>query len=127
MKQYLDLMKYVLDLDLENYFIVLVMPQVHISTSEAYAGIRPATARMSLYELINLPVEEWKGAIKNDFEETVFRSHPVIRGVKASLYEAGALYASMSGTGASVYGIFKKKIALSELEKNNQVFYGVQG
>jgi len=55
--------------------------------------------------------------------ESVFKNHPVIRGVKAALYEAGAIYASMSGSGASVFGIFSKKTDLPELEKTNQVFY----
>ncbi|MBS1527408.1 MAG: 4-(cytidine 5'-diphospho)-2-C-methyl-D-erythritol kinase, partial [Bacteroidetes bacterium] len=79
----------------------------------------------SLKDLIKLPLGEWKEHIRNDFEDTVFKNHPVIRGVKAALYEAGALYASMSGSGASVFGIFAGKPELSSLEKTSQVFYGV--
>ena len=110
-------------LDLSGYRIALVMPPAHVSTAEAYRGVRPTPVMQSLKDLIQLPVAEWKHHIKNDFEESVFKNHPVIRGVKAALYEAGAIYASMSGSGASVFGIFNKKSDLSELEKTNQVFY----
>jgi 4-diphosphocytidyl-2-C-methyl-D-erythritol kinase len=110
-------------LDLSNYKIALVMPPVHVSTAEAYGGVKPAPVRQSLMELIDEPVHQWKHFIKNDFETTVFKNHPVIRGVKAALYEAGAIYASMSGSGASVFGIFDTLPDLSELEKTNHVFY----
>jgi 4-diphosphocytidyl-2-C-methyl-D-erythritol kinase len=93
-------------LDLSGYNIVLVMPEVHVSTGEAYGGVKSAPVEISLMELIRLPVTEWRKCIKNDFETSVFKNHPVIRGVKAALYEAGAIYASMSGSGASVFGIF---------------------
>ncbi len=112
-------------LTLKDYFLVLVMPPVHVSTGEAYRGVKPADADISLRKLIEEPPETWKYLIKNDFEESVFKNHPVIRGVKAELYEAGALYASMSGSGSSVYGIFKNKIQLPQLEVKNQIFYGV--
>lgn len=110
-------------LDLSAYKIVVVMPPVHISTAEAYGGVKAASVKESLLELIRYPVSEWKKHIKNDFEITIFKNHPSIRGVKAALYEAGALYASMSGSGASVFGIFDKTPDLSGLEKENQVFY----
>jgi 4-diphosphocytidyl-2-C-methyl-D-erythritol kinase len=112
-------------LDLSRYHLVLVMPPAHVSTSEAYRGVKPAEIKDSLYELITEPVKNWKHFIKNDFEESVFKNHPVIRGVKAALYEAGALYASMSGSGASVFGIFNEKPDLSELEQTNHVFYHI--
>jgi len=110
-------------LDLSRYQIVLVMPPVQISTAEAYRGVKPAPVKDSLMELIYLPVNEWKKYIKNDFEATIFKNNVEIRGVKASLYEAGALYASMSGSGSSVFGIFETKPDLSHLEQNNQIFY----
>jgi len=110
-------------LDLSNYKIVVVMPPVQISTSEAFRGVTPAPVKDSLMELIEKPVAQWKNFIKNDFENSVFKNHVMIRWVKASLYEAGALYASMSGSGASVFGIFETTPDLSELEKTNQVFY----
>jgi 4-diphosphocytidyl-2-C-methyl-D-erythritol kinase len=110
-------------LDLSAYKIILVMPPVHVSTAEAYGGVKPAPVKQSLLELISYPVKEWKNHIKNDFEANIFKNHPEIRGVKAVLYEAGALYASMSGSGASVFGIFDNLPDLVELEKTNQVFY----
>jgi 4-diphosphocytidyl-2-C-methyl-D-erythritol kinase len=110
-------------LDLSSYKIVVVMPPVQVSTSEAYGGVEPAPVEQSLMELIDKPVKEWKNFVKNDFETSVFKNHPVIRGIKATMYEAGAIYASMSGSGASVFGIFAQTPDLHELEKTNQVFY----
>jgi len=111
------------DLDLSRYKIVLATPPVHVSTGEAYRGVKPAKPQTPLRELINLPVTDWKSEIKNDFEDPVFRNHPAIRGVKAALYDSGALYASMSGSGASVFGIFPAIPDLSHLENENEVFF----
>lgn len=113
------------DFSLKGYFLVLVMPPVHVSTGEAYRGVKPAQPEKSLKELIHLPVGDWKFHIKNDFETSIFKNHPSIRGVKSALYEAGALYSSMSGSGASVYGIFKNEVELPQLEYENKVFYDV--
>jgi 4-diphosphocytidyl-2-C-methyl-D-erythritol kinase len=110
-------------LDLSKYKIIVVMPPVHISSAEAFRGVKPSPVKESLMDLIYEPVSEWKKYIKNDFEISIFKDHPEIRGVKAALYEAGALYASMSGSGASVFGIFDKTPDLSGLEEDNQVFY----
>ncbi|WP_214070196.1 4-(cytidine 5'-diphospho)-2-C-methyl-D-erythritol kinase [Mucilaginibacter sp. dw_454] len=112
-------------LDLSGYVIVLVMPDIHVSTSEAYGGVKPAPVKQSLFDLIYEPIEEWRKLIKNDFEENIFRNHVEIRGVKAALYEAGAVYASMSGSGASVFGIFRETPDLGALEHDNQVFYNI--
>jgi 4-diphosphocytidyl-2-C-methyl-D-erythritol kinase len=114
-----------ISIDLTKYSIALVMPPAHVSTSEAFRGIKPMPVNRSLKELITLPVEDWKNYIRNDFEESIFRSQPLIRGIKADLYASGAIYASMSGSGASVFGIFEKTPDLSHLEKTNQVFYDV--
>jgi 4-diphosphocytidyl-2-C-methyl-D-erythritol kinase len=109
-------------LNLTKYYLALIMPPVHVSTGEAYRGVRPMKAGHSLKELIGQPVSDWKQYIKNDFEDSVFKNHPQIRGVKSALYEAGALYASMSGSGASVFGIFDHQPNLSALEKENKVY-----
>jgi 4-diphosphocytidyl-2-C-methyl-D-erythritol kinase len=114
-----------INLDLSAYKIVLVMPDEHVSTAEAYRGVKPAPVSESLYDLIEKPLTAWRGHIKNDFEGHIFRDHPVIRGVKAELYEYGALYASMSGSGASVFGIFENTPNLQAMEETNQVFYDV--
>jgi len=110
-------------LDLSKYQVVLVMPSVHVSTAEAYRGVKPAQVKDSLMDLIYEPIADWEKYIKNDFEASVFKNHPEIRGVKAALYEAGALYASMSGSGASVFGIFETMPDLSGLEDGNEIFY----
>jgi len=112
-------------LDLSKYKIALVMPDVHISTAEAFRGIKPTPVKESLFDLIAEPITEWKKYIKNDFEASIFKNHVEIRGVKAALYEAGAIYASMSGSGASVFGIFEQTPDLQHLEAENEVFYDV--
>jgi 4-diphosphocytidyl-2-C-methyl-D-erythritol kinase len=112
-------------LDLSAYFMVLVMPDVQVSTSEAYRGVKPALPNYQLVEVVENDLLTWKNVVKNDFEASVFDKFPVIRGVKAALYESGAIYAAMSGSGSSVFGIFKKKVTLPDLEKKFQVFYGI--
>lgn len=112
-----------LDLNLDSYFFVLIMPEVQVSTAEAYRGVRVSPNDMPLTELIKLPITEWKFHIKNDFEPSVFSKYSVIAQIKDSLYEAGALYASMSGSGSSVYGVFNEPTKLPQLEKLNKVFY----
>lgn len=96
-----------LDLSLKGYYIVLIKPDIFVSTPEAYASVIPKKPNSSLLEDIKKPVSEWKHLIVNDFEFSVFSKYPQIERIKSQLYEKGALYASMSGSGASVYGIFK--------------------
>jgi 4-diphosphocytidyl-2-C-methyl-D-erythritol kinase len=112
-------------LDLSKYFLVLIMPPVHVSTAAAYRGVIPQPVSNSLVELINSPIEDWKTCIKNDFETSVFDQYPIVGEIKSKLYQSGALFASMSGSGSSVFGIFKEKVQLSDLEIDNQVFYDV--
>ncbi len=96
------------NLSLKGYYFVLVYPNIHISTAEAYAGITPRKPPKPIEEIIQFPIEEWKVYLKNDFEHHLFEKYPVIERVKSDMYQLGALYASMSGSGSSVYGIFKK-------------------
>ncbi len=114
-----------IELDLSAYHLVLVMPPVHVSTAEAYGGVQPKASENNLKSALKLPVEKWKNFIKNDFEPSVFQHHTKILGIKEALYQQGAIYAAMSGSGASVFGIFNKKPDLQGLEKANQVFYAV--
>ena len=107
------------------FFNTFIFPDLHISTAEAYRGVKPATPVYSLLESIQKPVSEWKNLISNDFEKHVFEAYPQIRALKSSLYEAGALYATMTGSGSSVVGIFEKPVVLTVLEKKAQVYYGV--
>ncbi|OAQ38332.1 4-(cytidine 5'-diphospho)-2-C-methyl-D-erythritol kinase [Pedobacter psychrophilus] len=113
-------------LDLSDYHLALVMPPVHVSTAEAYRGVTPKQPKRSLKELIKMPIEEWQSKITNDFEDHILLNHPQIKKVKQDLLSAGALFSMMSGSGASVYGIFKEKVDLSFLEKDNLVFSDIQ-
>jgi 4-diphosphocytidyl-2-C-methyl-D-erythritol kinase len=116
---------YDIPINLASCYIVLIMPPVYISTSNAYEGIKPGRAVLPLSEVIKKPVSEWRSFIRNDFEENAISKHPAIGNIKSSLYEAGALYASMSGSGSSVYGIFDRVLKLPDLEEKNTVFYGI--
>jgi 4-diphosphocytidyl-2-C-methyl-D-erythritol kinase len=100
------------DVSLQKYFIVIVMPPVMVSTKEAYGMISPEQHSSSLDVVIQLPVHQWKNALVNDFEKPVFEKYPVIKEVKEKLYISGAVYASMSGSGSSVFGIFDKAVDL---------------
>lgn len=95
-------------LDLSAHSIQVICPQVHVSTGAAFQMITPKPAPYDLRTLHALPVGEWKDKIANDFEEPVFIQHPVLAEIKQQLYGQGAIYASMSGSGAAVYGIFPK-------------------
>lgn len=95
-----------LELELSGKHITIVKPGVHVSTAEAYRMLTPDAGRASIRELVALPLQKWKDALHNDFEEALFKKHPVIASVKAAMYDAGAVYASMSGSGSAVYGIF---------------------
>ena len=96
-------------LDLSNYFIYLVKPEVFVSTADAYAGVTPSVPEKSLKELINAPIENWKDIVFNDFESSIFKKFPVLKEVKEELYFQGAIYAAMSGSGSTIYGIFEKE------------------
>jgi len=97
-------------LSLTGSTIVIIKPPVFVSTSEAYSGTTPVVSERSLKELIQLPVSEWRDVIKNDFEKTIFMNHPEIAAIKQKMYDMGAVYASMSGSGSSVFGIFKESL-----------------
>jgi 4-diphosphocytidyl-2-C-methyl-D-erythritol kinase len=92
--------------DLKGYEIKIVTPGLHVSTRDVFAQINPRTAPFDLRQISTLPVSDWKHHISNDFETTVFAVHPQLAAIKQQLYDEGALYASMSGTGSAVYGIF---------------------
>ena len=99
-----------IDLNLDEYRIHIEIPEgEHVSTREAYAGIQLASRqpRPDLREAIRHPIEEWRDLIVNDFEASVFPAHPAIAALKEDMYARGALYASMTGSGAAVFGIWK--------------------
>lgn len=101
-----------LDVNLNGYYIVLVHPSIHINTAQAYSAITPKKPEIHLEEAIQKPITEWKNNIFNDFEETVFERNPKIGKIKEELYTYGAVYASMTGSGSSVYGIFNRQVKL---------------
>jgi 4-diphosphocytidyl-2-C-methyl-D-erythritol kinase len=96
------------DLSLAAYSIQLICPDVHVATGTAFSMITPKPAEFDLRKLHTLPLEQWKGAISNDFEAPVFKQYPALAEIKEQLYKGGAVYASMSGSGAALYGIFPK-------------------
>ena len=95
-----------INLDLTEYEILIVKPNISVSTPDAYKNIIPSKPEFNLKDIENLPIESWKDYIKNDFEESVFETYPEIENLKQTLYKMGALYASMSGSGSALFGVF---------------------
>jgi len=95
------------DLDLSAYKIVLVNPGIHVSTKEAFSKLTPSIPPKSIQQIIEQPLSTWKDELMNDFESSVFALYPQIEEIKNRLCKAGALYASMTGTGSTVFGIFE--------------------
>lgn len=93
---------------LSSLKFILIKPSVSVSTSDAYRGITPHASLIDLRDALKQPVETWKNTIVNDFETTVFQKYPVIAELKQRLYDTGAMYASMSGSGSALFGIFKE-------------------
>jgi 4-diphosphocytidyl-2-C-methyl-D-erythritol kinase len=98
-----------IQLNLSAYYIMLINPGVHISTAEAYAGVVPKAPNADLRLLTELDVADWKDLVVNDFESSLFPRYPQLKQIKDDLYAAGACYASMTGSGSTVYGIFKEE------------------
>lgn len=98
------------ELSLKGYYIVLVKPDIFVSTRDAFAEIKPARPAVSLKEMVKKPIDTWKKTMRNDFENNVFQKFPEIAAIKDELYDLGAVYASMSGSGSSVFGIFRAPI-----------------
>lgn len=104
-----------IELNLSNYHFVLIKPDISINTGLAYSKITPKRPEVSLKEIVKMPPEQWKGLMINDFETPIFKKHPQINDIKQQLYELGAVYASMSGSGSSVYGFFNKMPQIDNL------------
>lgn len=99
-----------IELDLSNCFLLVVTPNIHVSTADAYSSLVPMPSNAVLTDLIAYPMSEWK--MKNDFEKGVFDQYPKIKSIKEKMIQNGALYASMSGSGSSVFGFFSEKPSL---------------
>jgi 4-diphosphocytidyl-2-C-methyl-D-erythritol kinase len=97
------------DLNLSGYKIIIVNPGIHINTGKAFSQIMLSVQGISLKEVIRSPIKRWKDELYNDFEKIIFKEYPEVVDVKDQLYVAGAVYASMSGSGSTVFGIFDKE------------------
>jgi len=95
-------------IELKDYSIQIICPEIHVSTKEAYAGVVPQNERISLTQIIKQDILSWKEVLINDFEQSVFNAFPKLAEIKEQLYAQGAIYASMSGSGSSVFGLFPK-------------------
>jgi 4-diphosphocytidyl-2-C-methyl-D-erythritol kinase len=111
-------------IDLSRFYILIVYPNIHSNTKEAYDGIVPKLSKENLKEIIeNKPIDAWKNLVFNAFEVSIFKKYPLISELKNKLYQDGALYASLSGSGSAIFGIFYQK---PELDFYNQYPYYLQ-
>ena len=99
-----------INLSLKGYTILLVKPDVAVKTAEAYAGVTPHKPSVSLAEAVMRPVGEWKECVFNDFEPSVFKKYPLLADIKQKLYDLGAEYAAMTGSGSTIYGLFRQPL-----------------
>ena len=107
------------DLALGEKYLVMVYPDLHISTKEAYGKILPKQPEIALKEALKYPVKDWKKIIQNDFEVALSPQYPILQKTKNQLYELGAVYAAMSGSGSTIYGIFDHEIDLNGIFPEN--------
>ena len=98
-----------IDLDLSRYVLAIVKPDIPVPTKEAFALIKPRKPQKNCLDIVRQPIETWREELVNDFELSVFAQHPEIGAVKQRLYELGAVYASMSGSGSAVFAFFRKE------------------
>ena len=102
-----------IELPLSGKYLVVAKPAEGVSTKEAYAGVKPAIPQVRLAEALRRPIGEWQGVVKNDFEDHILKAHPAIAELKQAMLDAGAVYASMSGSGSAVFGIFDEEVSLT--------------
>ncbi|SDW09965.1 4-diphosphocytidyl-2-C-methyl-D-erythritol kinase [Hydrobacter penzbergensis] len=111
-----------LALDLNAYRMVLINPAIHVSTAWAFAQLKPQPAAIPVSEAIRKPIEQWKDILLNDFEAPVIKQFPEIGQIKEQLYQSGALYASMTGSGSTLFGIFPANRHLeSSIEQHHSI------
>jgi 4-diphosphocytidyl-2-C-methyl-D-erythritol kinase len=96
-------------IDLGKYHLLVVFPGIHSNTKEAYEGARPSIPQKSIKDILKQPIETWREELVNDFEKSIFKKYPEIEELKNTLYKKGAKYASLSGSGSAVFGIFKER------------------
>ena len=101
-----------IELSLQDYYLAIVRPNIPVPTKEAFSRIKPHVPAKNCLDIVRQPIDTWRHELVNDFEESVFALHPEIGAVKQRLYDLGAVYAAMSGSGSALFGIFKKEPAL---------------
>ena len=109
-----------IEIDLSDYDIVIVNPNIHISTAKAFSKIIPSIHKKSIAEIIQQPIDTWKKELVNDFEKSLANEYFFIEHIKNLLYHHGAVYASMTGTGSTVFGIFKNDYQKSDLNLSKE-------
>lgn len=105
-----------INIDLKAYHLILVFPAIHISSAEAYTGVKPQKALYNIKEIISQPVSDWKTLLYNDFESSIFPKYPELAHIKAQLYKKGAIYAAMTGSGSAIFGLFEQVMDIKTLE-----------
>lgn len=111
-----------IDLNVSNYKMVIVKPNTHIATKDAFNGVAVLNEQFDIEKMIQLPITEWKNTLENVFEKTIFKLHPTIEQLKQTMYNNGAIYTSMSGTGSAVYGLFDAEIEKDVYTRFGEVF-----
>lgn len=106
--------------NLAGKFITIIYPNLHVSTATAYSNVSPSDQSQSVKEIVELPIEKWRDNLKNDFEASLETGFPIINEIKNSLYNEGAIYASMTGSGSAVYGIFDNLESIQDYTEYNQ-------
>ncbi|TAF66708.1 MAG: 4-(cytidine 5'-diphospho)-2-C-methyl-D-erythritol kinase [Cytophagales bacterium] len=96
-----------------HYALLIIYPNLHISTAEAYQKVVPNTPKMPLEQALQMPLKAWENHLINDFEKPLFEKYPLLQSIKEQLYQAGALYAAMSGSGSTLFGIFEPQKLLN--------------
>jgi 4-diphosphocytidyl-2-C-methyl-D-erythritol kinase len=102
-------------LALSDLYIAIIYPNVHSNTKEAYSLVKPQQPNKSLLDVIQQPIATWKTYLVNDFEKSIFSLYPIVEKTKQDLYGLGAVYACMSGSGSSVFGLFEKEPDIKHL------------
>ncbi len=111
--------------NLQGYYIALVKPNIAVSTAQAFARIKPQRPEKCCRDIVRQPIETWRNELRNDFEDSVFDIYPLLGAIKHRLYDMGAVYAQMSGSGSTIYGIFRNEPeALQEIFDNCFTFTG---
>jgi 4-diphosphocytidyl-2-C-methyl-D-erythritol kinase len=108
-------------LNLKGYHLLLVKPSISINTATAFSKIKPQIPSQKIEDIIQLPISEWQQYLVNDFEKVIFEIHPNISKIKGKLYQNGAIYAAMSGTGSTIFGIFHQEEKIDFMDENLEI------